>query len=57
MRITTYLQNLNKIFSNTRTGPVLPRIVRGCPANNEYAIPVNDAPKRDSIALCLRENE
>lgn len=53
----TYLQNLNKIFSNTKTGPVLPNIVRGCPANNEQAIPVNDAPKRDSIALCLRKKK
>lgn len=25
----TYLQNLKRIFSNTRTGPVLPRMVRG----------------------------
>lgn len=31
----TYLQNLNRIFSNTSTGPVLPRMVRGCPANRE----------------------
>lgn len=46
-----YLQNLKRIFSKTNTGPVLPSIVRGCPANNEYAIPVIEAPKRDSIAL------
>lgn len=25
----TYLQNLKRIFSKTRTGPVLPRMVRG----------------------------
>lgn len=31
----TYLQNLNNIFSKTSTGPVLPRMVRGCPANRE----------------------
>lgn len=47
----SYLQNLNKIFSNTSTGPVLPRMVRGCPAKREYAIPVMDAPNKDSIAL------
>lgn len=47
----TYLQNLKRIFSNTKTGPVLPRIVRGCPANREYAIPVIEAPNKDSIAL------
>lgn len=47
----SYLQNLNKIFSNTSTGPVLPRMVRACPANKEYAIPVMEAPNKDSIAL------
>lgn len=47
----TYLQNLNNIFSNTSTGPVLPSMVRGWPANREYAIPVMEAPNRDSIAL------
>lgn len=47
-----YLQNLNKIFSNTNTGPVLPKIVRGCPANREYTTPVMEAPNKDSIALC-----
>lgn len=31
----SYLQNLNRIFSNTSTGPVLPKMVRGCPANKE----------------------
>lgn len=31
----TYLQNLNKIFSNTKTGPVLPNMVRGCPPKRE----------------------
>lgn len=46
-----HLQNLKRIFSKTKTGPVLPRIVRGCPANKEYAIPVIEAPNRDSIAL------
>lgn len=50
--LRTYLQNLKRIFSNTKTGPVLPRIVRGWPANREYATPVSDAPNRDSIALC-----
>lgn len=52
MKTHTHLQNLNRIFSNTKTGPVLPRIVRGCPEKSEYATPVSDAPKRDSIALC-----
>lgn len=47
----THLQNLKRIFSKTRTGPVLPRMVRGCPAKREYAIPVMEAPNRDSIAL------
>lgn len=47
----TYLQNLKSIFSNTSTGPVLPRMVRGCPANREYAIPVREAPNSDSMAL------
>lgn len=51
-----YLQNLKRIFSKTRTGPVLPRMVRGWPANREYAIPVIEAPNRDSIALC-KENQ
>lgn len=27
------------ILSNTRTGPVLPMIVNGCPENSEYVIP------------------
>ncbi len=47
----TYLQNLKRIFSKTSTGPVLPRMVRGWPANREYATPVIDAPSKDSIAL------
>lgn len=50
-KTSTYLQNLNSIFSNTRTGPVLPRMVRGWPANSEYAIPVSEAPNSDSMAL------
>lgn len=31
----SHLQNLNRIFSKTKTGPVLPSIVNGCPANSE----------------------
>ena len=47
----THLQNLKRIFSKTRTGPVLPRMVSGWPANMEKATPVRDAPNNDSIAL------
>lgn len=51
------MQNLKRIFSNTKTGPVLPRIVRGWPAKREYATPVSDAPNRDSMALCRDKGE
>lgn len=51
------MQNLNRIFSNTKTGPVLPRIVRGWPAKREYATPVIEAPNRDSMALCGHRGE
>lgn len=51
------MQNLKRIFSKTRTGPVLPSIVRGCPANREKATPVRDAPNRDSMALCSKRRE
>lgn len=54
---STYLQNLKRIFSNTKTGPVLPRIVRGWPAKREYATPVSDAPNKDSMALCRQRGE
>jgi len=47
----SHLQNLKRIFSKTRTGPVLPRIVRGWPENREKATPVSEAPNRDSMAL------
>lgn len=53
----TYLQNLKRTFSNTKTGPVLPRIVRGWPAKRAYATPVNEAPNRDSMALCRHRRE
>ncbi|KAF3839021.1 hypothetical protein F7725_017738 [Dissostichus mawsoni] len=35
-----HLQKVKRIFSKTRTGPVLPRMVSGCPANREYATPL-----------------
>ena len=51
------MQNLKRIFSKTRTGPVLPRMVSGCPANSENATPVSDAPNSDSMALCYQSRE
>ena len=48
---------MKRIFSNTNTGPVLPRIVRGWPAKREYATPVSEAPNRDSMALCRHRGE
>jgi len=52
-----HLQKVKRIFSKTRTGPVLPRMVSGCPANREYATPVIEAPNRDSMALYQRQRE
>lgn len=51
------MQNLKRIFSKTKTGPVLPRIVRGWPAKREYTTPVSEAPNRDSMALCRNTGE
>lgn len=47
----SHLQNWKRIFSKTRTGPVLPRMISGWPPNREKATPVSDAPSRDSMAL------
>ena len=45
-----YLENSFRIVSKTRTGPVLPMIVRGWPANKLYIIPHTAPDKRLSIA-------
>lgn len=39
--------------SNTRTGPVEPRIVSGWPENSPYPIPHTNPETRDSIAAML----
>ena len=45
-----YLQKSNRIVSNTRTGPVLPRIVKGWPLNKPYKMPQIAPDSRLSIA-------
>ena len=45
-----YFEKLFNIVSNTRTGPVLPNIVKGWPAKRLYIIPQIAPDKRLSIA-------
>lgn len=48
--LKNYFENSFTIVSNTKTGPVLPKIVSGWPANKLYKIPQTAPDKRLSIA-------
>lgn len=41
------------MVSNTKTGPVEPRMVRGCPEKNPYPIPQTKPDTKDSMAAIL----
>lgn len=51
--IRTYWQKWLTIVSKTKTGPVLPKIVNGWPANKWYKIPQIAPDRRLSIAAML----
>jgi len=47
------LQKSKRIVSNTKIGPVDPRIVSGCPEKSPYVTPTMNPDTRDSIAAIL----
>lgn len=51
-----YFEKSFRIVSNTKTGPVLPKIVSGCPANKLYIIPHTAPDNRLSIADFNKKN-
>lgn len=52
---TTHLLKLKRSLSKTRTGPVLLRMVSGCPASRQNTAPVRAVPTKLSSTPCNTE--
>ena len=50
--IVTYLQTSKTIVSKTSTGPVLPKIVSGCPLKRPYIMPHSAPHTKLSMVAC-----